>query len=68
MEPQLVARVGYNHGKIKGYSEGDLKGGALRFGLGASVMHIPGSRKRPEGRSGFRSQGPWFGCHGRFLL
>ncbi len=41
-EPQLVARVGYNHGKLKGYSEGDLKGGALRFGLGASVMHIPG--------------------------
>lgn len=34
--PALVARVGWNHGGIKGYSEGDLEGGPLRFAVGAS--------------------------------
>jgi hypothetical protein len=34
--PMLVLRVGWNKGKIKGYSEGDLEGGALRFAVGAS--------------------------------
>jgi hypothetical protein len=34
--PTLVARVGYNLGKIKGYSEGDLEGGPLRLAIGAS--------------------------------
>jgi hypothetical protein len=34
--PALVARVGYNHGKIKGYSEADLEGGPLRFSVAAS--------------------------------
>ncbi|WP_428264474.1 porin [Haliangium sp.] len=36
--PALVARVGYNHGGIKGYSEADLEGGPLRFAVGASVI------------------------------
>jgi phosphate-selective porin OprO/OprP len=35
--PQLVLRVGYNHGKLAGYSEGDLEGGPLRFGVAGSV-------------------------------
>jgi hypothetical protein len=35
--PQLVLRVGYNHGKLAGYSEGDLEGGPLRFGVGGGV-------------------------------
>ena len=34
--PMLVARVGYNFGGIKGYSEGDLEGGGFRFAVGAS--------------------------------
>jgi len=34
--PAVVGRVGYNHGGLKGYSEVDLEGGALRFGVGAS--------------------------------
>jgi hypothetical protein len=36
--PALVARLGYNHGDVKGYSEADLDGGPLRFGVGASVL------------------------------
>jgi hypothetical protein len=38
VSPFVVARVGYNHGGIKGYSEGDFQGGGLRFSVGASVM------------------------------
>lgn len=38
LNPALVARVGYNHGGIKGYTEADLEGGPLRFGVGASVL------------------------------
>jgi hypothetical protein len=38
MSPMVVARAGYNHNGIKGYSEADLEGGALRFGVAASVM------------------------------
>jgi len=34
--PIAVARVGWNHGGIKGYSEGDLEGGPLRVAVGAS--------------------------------
>jgi hypothetical protein len=34
--PELVARVGWNHGGIKGYSELDLEGGPLRFGAAAA--------------------------------
>jgi hypothetical protein len=34
--PAVVARVGWNHGGIKGYSEGDLEGGPLRYAIGAS--------------------------------
>lgn len=34
--PAIVARVGYNHGGIKGYSEGDLEGGPFRFSVGLS--------------------------------
>ena len=36
--PQLALRVGYNHGKLKGYSEGDHTGGDLRFGIAASSL------------------------------
>jgi hypothetical protein len=36
--PTLVARVGYNHGDIKPYKEGDLEGGPLRFAIGASGL------------------------------
>jgi hypothetical protein len=32
--PALVGRVGWNSGGIKGYSEGDLEGGPLRFAVG----------------------------------
>ena len=35
-EPALVVRVGFNSGKIKGYSESDLEGGPLRLGVGLS--------------------------------
>lgn len=38
LSPMVVARAGYNHNGIKGYSEADLEGGALRFGVAASVM------------------------------
>lgn len=34
--PTLVARVGYNSPKMKGYSESDLEGGPLRYAVGAS--------------------------------
>jgi hypothetical protein len=34
--PALVARVGFNKGKIKGYSEGDLEGGPLRLAAAVS--------------------------------
>jgi len=37
LNPTVVARVGYNHGGIKGYSEADLEGGGFRFSVGASV-------------------------------
>lgn len=36
--PTVVARVGFNKGKIKGYSESDLEGGPLRFAAGVSYM------------------------------
>jgi len=35
--PTVVARVGYNHAGIKGYSEADLEGGSFRFSVGASA-------------------------------
>lgn len=38
LSPVIVARVGYNQGGIKGYSEADLEGGPLRYGIGASVQ------------------------------
>ncbi|MBN2526692.1 MAG: hypothetical protein JXR76_09880 [Deltaproteobacteria bacterium] len=34
--PMVVARIGANFGKLKGYSEADLEGGAPRLGLGIS--------------------------------
>ncbi len=34
--PAVVARVGWNHGGIKAYSEGDLERGPLRFAVGAA--------------------------------
>ena len=35
-KPAIVAHVGFNSGHIKGYSEGDLEGGPLRFAVAAS--------------------------------
>jgi hypothetical protein len=34
--PAVVVRAGWNHGGIKGYSEGDLEGGPLRFAIGGA--------------------------------
>jgi hypothetical protein len=34
--PEVVVRLGVNGGGIKGYSEGDLEGGSLRWGIGTS--------------------------------
>jgi len=34
--PAVVARAGWNHGGIKGYSEGDLEGGPLRVAVGVN--------------------------------
>jgi hypothetical protein len=36
--PAVVARAAYNFGDIDGYTEGDLKGGPLRFSVGASAI------------------------------
>ncbi len=36
--PMVVARVGYNYGGIKGYSEADLEGGPFRAAVGLSGM------------------------------
>jgi phosphate-selective porin OprO and OprP len=36
--PMLVARIGANFGKLKGYSEADLKGGSPRLGLGITGL------------------------------
>lgn len=36
--PAIVGRIGINRGGIKGYSEADLEGGPLRYGVGASVL------------------------------
>ncbi len=38
MEPALVARLGFNHGGIKGYSEADLEGGPLRYAVAVSGL------------------------------
>jgi len=32
--PMVVARIGYNHGGVVGYSEADLEGGPFRFSVG----------------------------------
>jgi hypothetical protein len=36
-KPAIVGRVGINRNGLKGYSEADLEGGPLRFGVAASV-------------------------------
>lgn len=36
-KPAVIGRVGINRNGMKGYSEADLEGGPLRFGVGASV-------------------------------
>ena len=36
--PLAVARVGYNHGKVKGYDEVDFRGGGLRIGAALSAQ------------------------------
>ena len=37
-DPVVVARLGYNHGKLKGYSEVDFEGGEPRFGVAANAQ------------------------------
>lgn len=39
--PSLVAHAGWNSGGIKGYSEGDLEGGPLRYAVSASYQLDP---------------------------
>ncbi|MGM0574514.1 MAG: porin [Myxococcota bacterium] len=52
-EPALVARIGWNHGDLKGYAEGDLEGGSLRVGVAASALagfdHDDGNDGRIQG-------------------
>ncbi len=36
--PILAARLGWNMGDVKGYSEGDFEGGPLRLGVGVSYQ------------------------------
>ncbi|MBP9204967.1 MAG: hypothetical protein KBG28_13430 [Kofleriaceae bacterium] len=44
-KPVLVGRVGINHGKLKGYSEADLEGGATRVGIASSIaLEFDGDR------------------------
>jgi len=38
LHPVLVARLGYNHGGIAGYSEGDLEGGPLRAAVALDAL------------------------------
>lgn len=38
IDPLLTVRVGYNHGDLDGYSEGDLAGGPLRLGVAAAAL------------------------------
>ena len=41
MQPALVARLGYNFGKVNGYDEEDRDGGPPRFGVaGAAALHF----------------------------
>jgi hypothetical protein len=51
--PTLVARVGYNHGDIDPYKEGDLEGGPLRFAVGASGLTQLGVER--EGQSAMKA-------------
>jgi phosphate-selective porin OprO and OprP len=36
--PLLITRIGFNSADAKGYSEGDLEGGPLRYGFGVSYQ------------------------------
>lgn len=48
--PSLVARVGYNYGGIKGYSEGDLGGSGFRFAIAASTqLNFDGAKGEDSG-------------------
>jgi hypothetical protein len=38
IDPLLSVRVGYNHGDLDGYSESDLDGGPLRWGVAAAAL------------------------------
>jgi hypothetical protein len=47
--PAIVVRAGWNSGGIRGYSEGDLEGGPLRFAVGASYkIDLANFAKRAE--------------------
>lgn len=37
-KPTIVGRIGFNHGAVNGYSEGDLEGGPLRWGVATSIL------------------------------
>jgi len=68
MEPAVVARVGYNYGGIKGYSEADLEGGGLRFAMAASGAFFldtdddDGSRRVGEVDSIIKAHGLSLSC------
>ena len=47
-DPALIARVGFNHGGIKGYSEADLEGGPLRIAAGVGYrLNLNNFQKDP---------------------
>ncbi len=51
LTPTLVARVGYNYGDVKGYTEADIDGGELRFGVAGSVLEGVALGDKPAGLS-----------------
>lgn len=51
--PALIGRVGYNANGVKGYSEPDIWGGSLRWGVGAFAM--VGLDTDDDGNSSIRS-------------
>jgi hypothetical protein len=57
IKPILVGRVGFNHGKLKGYSEADLEGGDLRWGVaGAIALEADADR---DSKASHRAQADW---------
>jgi hypothetical protein len=53
IRPALVARIGHNSDGMSGYSEADLEGGPLRFGVAAATMvHFSGGTDNATARVG----------------